>query len=49
MLRVLLDNDQIISYVSGRIRRSFIRILPGGDRVKIEKKVVMIQPKKGIL
>lgn len=44
MLRVRLDNDQILSYVSGRIRR-FIRILPGGDRVKSEKKVVMIQSK----
>ncbi|THU42994.1 hypothetical protein C4D60_Mb00t04420 [Musa balbisiana] len=36
MFRVRLDNkDVILGYVSGRIRRSFIRILPG-DRVKIE-------------
>nr|YP_011030299.1 Protein subunit initiation factor IF1 [Tricyrtis xianjuensis]WNV61963.1 Protein subunit initiation factor IF1 [Tricyrtis xianjuensis] len=36
MFRVRLDNeDLILGYVSGRIRRSFIRILPG-DRVKIE-------------
>nr|YP_010267555.1 translational initiation factor 1 [Rhodiola bupleuroides]YP_010267640.1 translational initiation factor 1 [Rhodiola calliantha]UIF94165.1 translational initiation factor 1 [Rhodiola bupleuroides]UIF94250.1 translational initiation factor 1 [Rhodiola calliantha]UPY85615.1 translational initiation factor 1 [Rhodiola bupleuroides]UYL23313.1 translational initiation factor 1 [Rhodiola bupleuroides] len=36
MFRVRLDNDNLIlGYVSGRIRRSFIRILPG-DRVKIE-------------
>nr|YP_010456413.1 translation initiation factor 1 [Parnassia longshengensis]UUA67500.1 translation initiation factor 1 [Parnassia longshengensis] len=36
MFRVRLDNeDFILGYISGRIRRSFIRILPG-DRVKIE-------------
>ncbi|KAL2494454.1 S1-like domain-containing protein [Forsythia ovata] len=36
MFRVRLDNeDLILGYVSGKIRRSFIRILPG-DRVKIE-------------
>nr|YP_009477420.1 translational initiation factor 1 [Tecomaria capensis]AVM81966.1 translational initiation factor 1 [Tecomaria capensis] len=36
MFRVLLDNDDlIIAYISGKIRRSFIRILPG-DKVKIE-------------
>lgn len=36
MFRIRLDNeDLILGYVSGRIRRSFIRILPG-DRVKIE-------------
>lgn len=36
MFRVRLDNeDLILGYVSGRIRRSFIRILPG-DKVKIE-------------
>nr|YP_009129887.1 translation initiation factor 1 [Paphiopedilum armeniacum]YP_009572183.1 translation initiation factor 1 [Paphiopedilum delenatii]YP_009714283.1 translation initiation factor 1 [Paphiopedilum micranthum]YP_010015645.1 translation initiation factor 1 [Paphiopedilum emersonii]YP_010602239.1 translation initiation factor 1 [Paphiopedilum hangianum]YP_010603152.1 translation initiation factor 1 [Paphiopedilum malipoense]YP_010603227.1 translation initiation factor 1 [Paphiopedilum jackii]YP_0 len=36
MFRVRLDNqDLILGYISGRIRRSFIRILPG-DRVKIE-------------
>nr|YP_010617768.1 translation initiation factor 1 [Ophiopogon chingii]WAW82366.1 translation initiation factor 1 [Ophiopogon chingii] len=33
---VHLDNeDLILGYISGRIRRSLIRILPG-DRVKIE-------------
>nr|YP_010880646.1 translational initiation factor 1 [Callitriche hermaphroditica]WHU54433.1 translational initiation factor 1 [Callitriche hermaphroditica] len=33
---VRLDNeDLILGYVSGKIRRSFIRILPG-DNVKIE-------------
>nr|YP_009729937.1 InfA [Caldesia parnassifolia]UDZ59581.1 translation initiation factor 1 [Caldesia parnassifolia]UDZ59582.1 translation initiation factor 1 [Caldesia parnassifolia] len=36
MFRVRLDNeDFILGYISGKIRRSFIRILPG-DRVKIE-------------
>nr|YP_009433346.1 translational initiation factor 1 [Zostera marina]YP_010193484.1 Translational initiation factor [Zostera nigricaulis]YP_010193655.1 Translational initiation factor [Zostera japonica]YP_010205226.1 translational initiation factor 1 [Chorda filum]YP_010574301.1 Translational initiation factor [Zostera muelleri]ATD85256.1 translational initiation factor 1 [Zostera marina]QZQ52704.1 Translational initiation factor [Zostera nigricaulis]QZQ52875.1 Translational initiation factor [Zostera japon len=36
MFRIRLDNEDIIlGYVSGKIRRSFIRILPG-DRVKIE-------------
>nr|QGX43720.1 translational initiation factor 1 [Chrysosplenium flagelliferum] len=36
ILWVRLDHeDLILGYVSGRIRRSFIRILPG-DRVKIE-------------
>nr|ADI88613.1 translational initiation factor 1 [Dioscorea esquirolii]ADI88616.1 translational initiation factor 1 [Dioscorea pentaphylla]ADI88622.1 translational initiation factor 1 [Dioscorea kamoonensis]ADI88625.1 translational initiation factor 1 [Dioscorea melanophyma]ADI88637.1 translational initiation factor 1 [Dioscorea menglaensis]ADI88640.1 translational initiation factor 1 [Dioscorea delavayi] len=36
MFRIRLDNeDLILGYVSGRIQRSFIRILPG-DRVKIE-------------
>nr|YP_009578083.1 translational initiation factor 1 [Gonocaryum lobbianum]QBK32700.1 translational initiation factor 1 [Gonocaryum lobbianum] len=36
MFRVRLDNeDLILGYVLGKIRRSFIRILPG-DRVKIE-------------
>ncbi|KAL4191077.1 hypothetical protein AMTRI_Chr07g27820 [Amborella trichopoda] len=36
MFQVLLDNgDLVICYVSRRIRRSFIRIVPG-DRVKIE-------------
>ncbi|PIA64876.1 hypothetical protein AQUCO_00100387v1 [Aquilegia coerulea] len=34
--RVRLDNDDVIvGYVSGRIRRNFVRILPG-DRVKLE-------------
>nr|YP_010314364.1 translation initiation factor 1 [Cyphostemma humile]UNA63929.1 translation initiation factor 1 [Cyphostemma humile] len=36
MFRVRLDNENmILGYVSGKIRRSSIRILPG-DRVKIE-------------
>nr|UDZ59575.1 translation initiation factor 1 [Albidella nymphaeifolia] len=36
MFRVRLDNgDLILGYISGKIRRSFIRILLG-DRVKIE-------------
>jgi translation initiation factor IF-1 len=36
MFRVHLDNeDLILGYISGRIRRSLIRILLG-DRVKIE-------------
>nr|YP_008592674.1 translational initiation factor 1 [Berberis bealei]YP_008592714.1 translational initiation factor 1 [Berberis bealei]YP_009251487.1 InfA [Berberis amurensis]YP_009251521.1 InfA [Berberis amurensis]YP_009251581.1 InfA [Berberis koreana]YP_009251615.1 InfA [Berberis koreana]YP_009628468.1 translation initiation factor 1 [Berberis fortunei]YP_009628504.1 translation initiation factor 1 [Berberis fortunei]YP_009671822.1 translational initiation factor 1 [Berberis aristata]YP_009671858.1 tra len=36
MFRVRLDNDDLIlGYISGKIRRSYIRILPG-DRVKIE-------------
>nr|YP_010314608.1 translation initiation factor 1 [Cissus quadrangularis]UNA64173.1 translation initiation factor 1 [Cissus quadrangularis]WEF49541.1 translational initiation factor 1 [Cissus quadrangularis] len=36
MFWVRLDNENmILGYVSGRIRRSFIRIL-AGDRVKIE-------------
>nr|AWI71063.1 translation initiation factor 1 [Thevetia peruviana] len=36
MFRVRLDNeDLILGYVSGKIRRNFIRIRPG-DRVKVE-------------
>nr|YP_009450267.1 translational initiation factor 1 [Burmannia nepalensis]AOV94000.1 translational initiation factor 1 [Burmannia nepalensis] len=36
MFQVRLDNeDLILGYISGKIRRGFIRILPG-DRVKIE-------------
>nr|WOC91431.1 translational initiation factor 1 [Utricularia graminifolia] len=36
MFRVRLDNENVIlGYISGKIRRSFIRILPG-DKVKIE-------------
>nr|BCT72493.1 translation initiation factor 1 [Elliottia paniculata]BCT72577.1 translation initiation factor 1 [Elliottia paniculata] len=37
MFRVLLDKDNrvVLGYISGKIRRRFIRILPG-DRVKIE-------------
>nr|YP_009925416.1 translation initiation factor 1 [Lomatogonium perenne]QNH70579.1 translation initiation factor 1 [Lomatogonium perenne] len=35
MFRIRLDTDDLIlGYVSGRIRRSFIRILPGA-RVKV--------------
>ncbi|KAJ9174738.1 hypothetical protein P3X46_013350 [Hevea brasiliensis] len=36
MFRVRLDNeDGIIGYISGKIRKNFVRILPG-DRVKVE-------------
>nr|QOI17206.1 plastid translation initiation factor 1 [Anemone narcissiflora] len=36
MFRVRLDNeDVILGYISGRIRKSFVRVLPG-DRVKVE-------------
>jgi translation initiation factor IF-1 len=36
MFRVLTDNGcQILTHISGRIRRNSIRILPG-DRVKVE-------------
>ena len=36
MFRVLLDNkDLIIGYISGKIRKNFVRILPG-DRVRVE-------------
>nr|YP_010574146.1 translational initiation factor 1 [Caladium lindenii]UZH93991.1 translational initiation factor 1 [Caladium lindenii] len=36
MFRVPLDNENLIlGYVSRRIQRGFIRVLPG-DRVKIE-------------
>ncbi|KAF4386638.1 hypothetical protein CsatB_011730 [Cannabis sativa] len=36
MFRIKLDNeDMIIGYISGKIRKSFIRILPG-DRVNVE-------------
>ncbi|PRQ31319.1 hypothetical protein RchiOBHm_Chr5g0034161 [Rosa chinensis] len=38
MFRIRLDNaDNIIGYISGKIRKSFIRILPG-DRVKVEER-----------
>ncbi|BFG29236.1 hypothetical protein CerSpe_155100 [Prunus speciosa] len=36
MFRIRLDNaDTIIGYISGKIRKNFVRILPG-DRVKVE-------------
>lgn len=36
MFRIRLDNeDLIIGYISGRIRKNFVRILPG-DRVRVE-------------
>ncbi len=36
MFRVELDNGhKVLAHVSGKIRKNFIRILPG-DRVKIE-------------
>ena len=36
MFRVMLENDhEILAHISGKIRKNFIRILPG-DKVKIE-------------
>jgi len=36
MFRVCLDNGcQVLAHISGKIRRNYIRILPG-DRVKVE-------------
>ncbi|MEW6583169.1 MAG: translation initiation factor IF-1 [Actinomycetota bacterium] len=36
MFRVHLDNDhEVLAHISGRMRRHYIRILPG-DRVKVE-------------
>lgn len=36
MFRVRLDNDDLIlGYISGRIRKNYVRILPG-DRVRVE-------------
>ena len=36
MFRVKLDNDHmVLGHISGKMRRHYIRILPG-DRVKIE-------------
>ena len=36
MFRVRLDNElEVLSHISGKMRRHYIRILPG-DRVKIE-------------
>jgi translation initiation factor IF-1 len=36
MFKVTLDNDhQVLGHISGKMRRHYIRILPG-DRVKIE-------------
>ena len=36
MFRVKLENDhEIVAHISGKIRKNFIRILPG-DRVKVE-------------
>ncbi|VFQ65194.1 unnamed protein product [Cuscuta campestris] len=36
MFRVRLDNDDVVlGYISGKIRKNFIRLLPG-DRVRIE-------------
>jgi translation initiation factor IF-1 len=36
MFRVQLDNDfNVLGHISGRIRRNYIKILPG-DRVKVE-------------
>jgi len=36
MFRVKLENDhEILAHISGKIRKNFIKILPG-DRVKVE-------------
>ena len=36
MFRVMLDNNHIVlAHISGKIRKNFIKILPG-DRVKVE-------------
>ena len=36
MFRVKLENDhEILAHISGKIRKNFVRILPG-DRVKVE-------------
>ena len=36
MFRAKLENDhEILAHISGKIRKNFIRILPG-DRVKVE-------------
>jgi translation initiation factor IF-1 len=36
MFRVFLDNGcEVLTHISGKIRRNYIRILPG-DRVKVE-------------
>lgn len=36
MFRVKLENDiEVLTHISGRIRKNFIRILPG-DRVRVE-------------
>ncbi len=36
MFRITLDNDhQVVGYISGKMRRYRIRILPG-DRVRVE-------------
>lgn len=36
MFRVVLDNEHmVLAHISGKIRKNFIKILPG-DRVKVE-------------
>ena len=36
MFKVKLENDhQVLAHISGKIRKNFIRILPG-DKVKVE-------------
>ena len=36
MFRVKLENDhEILAHISGKIRKNFVRILPG-DRVRVE-------------
>jgi translation initiation factor IF-1 len=35
MFRVMVDGHEVLGYISGRMRRARIRVLPG-DRVKVE-------------
>ena len=45
MFRVKLDNDhEVLGHISGKMRRHYIRILPG-DRVKIELSPVRSRPR----
>ncbi|XLT63921.1 hypothetical protein HN873_020445 [Arachis hypogaea] len=49
MFRVRLDNqDLTLGYVSGKIRKNFVRILPG-DRVKVEELVPEVKSKRRLL
>ena len=42
MFKVELENkDQVLAHVSGKMRKNFIRILPG-DKVAVELKVVRL-------
>ncbi len=45
MFRVKLDNDhEVLGHISGKMRRHYIRILPG-DRVKIELSPYDLDPR----